>query len=82
MPAPKRQFSRPSIDLGGPKKDWQEVEVATLSKGDVVRGHGAVEVITLDDVDTFDRDTVWIQWQNGTISGFDPSDVVTAFTAV
>lgn len=78
MPAPKRQFSRPSINLGGPKKDWQEVEVQKLSIGDNVRGWGVVENIAVNDF----GDTITVTWKNGTQSLLVPGDVVTAFTAV
>lgn len=79
MAAPKRQFSRPSISLSdGVKKDWQEVEVRALSKGDNVRGWGTIEQIVWDD---FGQD-ITIKWTNGKISLFAPQDKVTAFTAV
>lgn len=76
MPKP---FSRPSINLGGgPKKDWQEVEVQVLVRGDTVRGWGTVEWIDIDHQEPM----VTITWVNGRTSVFDPYDVVTAFTEV
>lgn len=77
--APKNQFNRPSISLDtGVKKDWQEVEVQVLVRGDVVRGWGTVEWIELSD----SGESLVITWANGTKSLLVPYDVVTAFTAV
>jgi len=74
-----KPFSRPSINLGGgPKKDWQEVEVQVLVRGDTVRGFGTIDWIDIDQ----EVSMVAVTWQNGTMSLFDPTDVVTAFTAV
>lgn len=44
MPAPKKQFSRPSIDLGGVqvKRAWEDVFWLDLIPGDLVADHGTV----------------------------------------
>lgn len=72
-PAP---FNRPSINLGGHARDWQEVTADKLSPGDTVRGFG-----TINSVGT-GLDAIYINWSNGTTSVFVTEDVVTAFTAV
>lgn len=74
-----KPFSRPSINLGGgPKKDWQEVEVQSLVRGDNVRGYGSIERVDWDDMEQ----TVTILWVNGRTSLFAQFDKVTAFTAI
>lgn len=74
-----KPFSRPSINLGGgPKKDWQEVEVQALVRGDNVRGYGTIEWVGWNDF----GDAVTILWVNGKSTVFAPFDKVTAFTAV
>lgn len=74
-----KPFSRPSINLGGgPKKDWQEVEVQVLVRGDNVRGYGTIEWIEHNDF----GDSITIKWSNGETSLFAQFDKVTAFTAI
>lgn len=72
-----KPFQRPSISLDtGVKKDWQEVEVQVLVRGDNVRGYGVIDQVTRYD------DMITIKWTNGTTSIFVASDLVIAFTAV
>lgn len=78
MGTPK-PFSRPSISLDtGVKKDWQEVEIQALVRGDTVRGWGTIEWIVWNEF----GDVITVTWKNGKQSLFAPYDVVTAFTAV
>lgn len=44
MPKP---FKRPSIDLGGPKKEWREIDVWWVREGDIVRDLGMVASTTI-----------------------------------
>lgn len=77
MGAPKRQFNRPSINLGGgPKKDWIETEVQNLAPGDTVRGWGSVSTLK-----NLTEHTI-IEWSNGRNSVLLPTDKVIAFTTV
>jgi hypothetical protein len=41
-PAP---FKRPSIDLGGPKRKWQDIEAQYLEPRDLVREYGPVKTV-------------------------------------
>jgi hypothetical protein len=79
MGKPKNQFSRPSINLDtGVKKDWREVEVQELVRGDNVRGHGVIEWIEWNDFGDF----CTVTWKSGKQTLFSQFDTVTAFTAV
>lgn len=74
---PKRQFSRPSISLNPEvKKDWQEVEIQVLVRGDTVQGLGTIEWIEIEESGSL------ITWANGTQSSHPCDQKVMAFTAV
>lgn len=41
-------FSRPSIDLGAPPKEWQDIPPHKLRSGDIVVDHGQIkQVVTI-----------------------------------
>lgn len=42
---PRKQFSRPSIELGETKRAWQHVEIGTVEPGDILAGEGRVNKI-------------------------------------
>lgn len=71
-----KPFSRPSIDLGSPKKDWREVSVYSIREGDMVRSLGLV-------LQVWDApDGVAIKFKSGDVHFYAEGDVLTAFVRV
>lgn len=78
MPAPKNQFSRPSISISAPeeKREWKQVNVKTIEPGDLIPGYGLV-------VDAFeDEPKVVLVFKNGDGFMFNDQDTVHAFVKI
>jgi hypothetical protein len=76
---PKNQFSRPSIDLGGAKKAWQELAAQDIEVGDLIKPYGLVTDFGM--MDFKDR---WVSFQmaSGDHVRLGFSDVVEVFAKV
>jgi hypothetical protein len=50
VPPPKKQFSRPSIELGstGDRKSWRNVAAEEIREGDLVGGKGLVYKVGME----------------------------------
>lgn len=44
-----KPFSRPSIEIAGPKKTWQKVRVDQLELGDLVAHFGKIESLQVEE---------------------------------
>lgn len=77
MGKPKRQFSRPSIDLGTPlKRTWQNVPVSAIKVFDLIPGYGLVTEVLPED------NQIVLHFKNGSWDSWVPEATVFAFATV
>lgn len=76
-----KPFSRPSVDLGGAKKEWREVEARTLLVGDLVMGLGLITRVAAEDPASFD-DIVQVIFLSGERKVYHGAEKVNAFVQI
>jgi hypothetical protein len=74
MPKP---FQRPSIDLGGPKKEWLEVPASMVRWGDIVVDHGRVVAIQTES--GIFQSVIRLKFLSGEVKTLDWDEKVMAF---
>lgn len=87
---PKKQFSRPSVDLSrsyGARKEWRDVHPTEVQRGDLLLGEGLVEswqAFVEDNRATGTRAIVIFTMKNGkeVKASALPEDTVRAFVSV
>lgn len=73
-----KPFSRPSVNLGGAKKEWREVEARTLLVGDLVMSLGLITSVVAEDPANFD-DIVQVLFLSGERKVYHGTEKVNAF---